>query len=190
MIIGSNTPSLLFPDLFLDNDRLIGVLPPLLLASKKTKTNSIAVLGTTATIKSHELDSYIHNNISKKCSVCKIDATELIDLVESAEFIHNKQYCIKIIKNKLSKLFEQRNVDVVTLSSTHLPFLLKIFHKVFPQILFLDPAMDVANQLIRNNFFKESTRSSLQIFSSKNPLKLQKNLEKMQVNKSVKFFEC
>ena len=80
IIIASNTPSILFSE-FLNGD-IIGVLPPVKLASKISKTKNIAILATSATIKSKELNLFIKKE-SISVNVKRIDASELIDLVES-----------------------------------------------------------------------------------------------------------
>jgi len=181
IVIGSNTPTLLFPDLFESDKTLIGVLPPLADAQKKTKTNSIAILATTATINDKHTDIYIQNNLSNRISVTKIDGTKLIDLVESAKFISNKEFCEKTINKILSTIFKEKKIDVVTLSSTHLPFLLSILQKLFPKIIFLDPAMQVATGLIKNKFFSPSKRNTLTIFTSGDTKTLEANLKKLKI---------
>lgn len=188
IIVGSNTPTLLFPDLFAD-DTVMGVLPPLMEAQRKTKTSSIAIMGTTATINSNHTSKYIKKNIPKNISVTKIDASKLIDLVESAKFLSNKQLCKKIILQTLSDVIVQKNIDVVTLSSTHLPFLLCYLEKLFPGVMFLDPAGEVANRLAENKSFRSSKKNSLQIFSSSNIFALEKTLRKLKIIHQVRFLD-
>lgn len=189
IIIGSNTPTLLFPDLFVNNKTIIGVSPPLTEAKKKTKTNSIGILGTTAIIQSKQLDQLIKKHTTKNILIHKIDATKLIDLVETGKFISNIPYCMDIIEKTLAKIFEQYNIDVVTLSSTHLPFLLSIFQKSFPQIAFLDPAMQVATSLKRNKSFTPSNKNTLQIFSSDDPKLFESTLKQIKIKNKVNFLE-
>lgn len=185
IVVGSNTPTLLFPDLFENNGAIVGVLPPLADAQKKTKTKSIAILGTRATIESRLTNRFIKNNLTKKIQVTKIDASELVDFVETGRFITNKQQCKIIIKKVLTRIIEEKQIDTITLSSTHLPFLLPIFNRIFPKITFLDPAMQVATCLTKNKFFTPSSKSSLQIFSSKNTSKLESNLKKLKITNKV-----
>jgi len=185
IIVGSNTPTLLFPALF-DNKTVMGVLPPLVKAQRITKTNSIGILGTTATINSNHASNYVKKNISKNISFTKIDASKMIDLVESAKFLSNKQLCKKIILQTLYDIIVQKNIDVVTLSSTHLPFLLCYLKKLFPSIVFLDPAGEVANRLVTNKLFRSSKKNSLQIFSSSNIFALEKTLRKLKIIHQVR----
>ncbi|NDB52222.1 MAG: glutamate racemase, partial [Nitrosopumilaceae archaeon] len=88
IVMASNTPSVLFPEYL--NSNVIGVLPPIKQAVKITKTNKIAILATTATIQSTEITKYIKNQV-RNIQVKKIDATELIGLVESGKFLTDKK---------------------------------------------------------------------------------------------------
>jgi glutamate racemase len=185
IVVGSNTPTLLFPDLFENDGAVMGVSPPLVLAQKQTSTNSIGILATAATIQSKQLNTYIKTQTKKNIQVTKIDATTLIDLVESGKFLTDKQQCMLEIKKTLKVILHKNNIDVVTLSSTHLSFLAKPLQTVFPQITFLDPAMHVATQLIKNIHFLKSKRNSLQIFSSGNIHSLQSKLAKMKIKNQV-----
>src|SRR3972149_3959008 len=129
IVVGSNTPSILLGGYKLS--KIIGVYPPLKEASKKTKTSSIAILSTQNVVKSKALDDLIRKNVSKKVKVLKINVSPLVELVESGKFIYQKQYCINKIKSLLLKPLEDNQVDVVTLSSTHLPFILPLLHQLF-----------------------------------------------------------
>ena len=145
IIVGSNTPSILLDGY--QSSKIIGVYPPLQEASKKTKSRTIAILTTHNVVSSKSLAKLIRNNISKKIKVLKIDASSLIDLVESGKFIYQKQYTENKIKTILLKQFLENQVDVVTLSSTHLPFLIPYLHKLFPKIQFLDPAESIVKKM-------------------------------------------
>jgi len=183
IVVGSNTPSILLGGY--KSSKIIGVYPPLKEASQKTKTYSIAILSTQNVVKSKALDELIRKNVSKKVNILKINASSLVELVESGKFIENKRFCKNIIKSLLEKKFLNNNIDVVTLSSTHLPFLLPILQESFPKISFLDPAENVVKKIMRKH--KSRGRESLKIFSSGNVSKFQKQLHKIGINNKVIF---
>jgi len=183
IVVGSNTPSILLGGY--KSSRIIGVYPPLREASQKTKTCSIAILSTQNVVKSKALDKLIRKNVPKKVNVLKINASPLIELVESGKFIENKRFCENKIKSLLEKKFLENNIDVVTLSSTHLPFLLPFLQQTFPKISFLDPAENVVKTIMKKN--KSRDRASLKIFSSGNVSKFQKQLHKIGINNRVIF---
>ena len=184
IVVGSNTPSLLLYKVFTSN--IIGVLPPLKEASKISKTKNIAILTTNSVIKSKELSCYIQKNqLAKKINVKKVNATPLVELVESGKFITNKKLCKKIIKKTLSDVLLQNSVDVITLSSTHLPFLKSLLHEQFPEIIFLDPSNDVAKKVQVLTSKKRSNKNSLRIFTSGNTQIFQNRLRKIGIKNKV-----
>ena len=187
IIVGSNTPSLLVGNL--DSSKVIGVYPPLKEASKKSKSSCIGILTTQNVVKSQRLNEYIRKKIPKKIKVLKINASPLVELVESGKFIKNKQYCKKKIFSLLEKQFEDTSVDVVTLSSTHLPFLRPFFHEIFPKIQFIDPSETLALKIRRTFNHKKSKYNKLSIFCSGKPRVFQSQLEKIGIKRKVKFMK-
>ena len=184
MVVGSNTPSLLLDKIFTTN--IIGVLPPLREASKISKTKNIAILATSSVTKSKELSSYIKKNqLSVKTNVIKVNASPLVELVESGKFITNKKFCRKIIRKTLNDVFLQNNIDTVTLSSTHLLFLRSMLETEFPRITFLDPAQEVANKVKKLTTKKRSKKNSLKIFTSGNKQTFQKQLRKIGIKNKI-----
>ncbi len=186
IVVGSNTPSILLEDLIKNGKGLIGVYPPLGRAYAITKTNSVALLVTHVVANSRSFDYFINkNSIAKKIKTIKIDSSELVDLVESGKFLHSEKFCIAKINRVLRNKLTGNNVDVVTLSSTHLPFLLPILKKLFPDIIFLDPADDVAVKIITHKSFVPTRRNRLDVFSTGNAAVFQKNLQKIGLRKLV-----
>jgi len=184
IVIGSNTPTLLLDKVFTTN--IIGVLPPLKEASKISKTKNIAILATNAVTKSKKLSSYIKkNHLSKNIRIKKVNASSLIKLVESGKFSTNKKFCQKVIKKTLYDVFLQNNIDVATLSSTHLPLLRSLLQLEFPGITFLDPAVEVANKVKNLTAKKRSSKNSLKIFTSGNKQIFQKQLRKIGIKNKV-----
>lgn len=184
LIIGSNTPSLLLKKIIKRN--IIGVLPPIKIAIKKTKSNTIAILATKSVIESNALKIFIKNNVPKKIKIIKINASPLVDLVESGKFISNRKFCKKIIEKNLLKSIKNNNVDVIMLSSTHLPFLLPILKQIFPRIIFLDPGDSVAKQVIKKLKIHKSKKNSIKIFTSGNARLFQKQLRQIGIKNTVK----
>ena len=180
IIMASNTPSILFSEYL--NSEVIGVLPPIKQAVKITKADKIAILATTATIQSKEITKYIKKQ-ARNVQVKKIDATELITLVESGKFLTDEKHCAKTIRKTLAK--QMNGIDVATLSSTHLPFLLPILKKEFPTVQFLDPADDVAKKISKK--FKKKSKNRLRIYTSGDPKILQEHLQRMRIKNKVSF---
>lgn len=186
IIIGSNTPSILLKEF--NSSKIIGVYPPLKEASKRTHS-SIAILATQNVVQSKKLDELIRKNTYKNVKVLKINASPLVDLVESGKFIKQKQFCRNKIKSLLKNTFENSQVDVVTLSSTHLPFLLPMLKQTFPKILFLDPAEEIANKIMKKYRPKKSGKSRLSIYSSGKTEFFQAQLSQIGIRRKVKYLK-
>lgn len=185
IVVGSNTPSLLLDKIIFTDNTVIGVFPPLSEAQQLTKTNSIAILATSTAVQSTALKAFIKKNSIKNVKILKIDSSDLVDLVESGKFINNKNFCTKKIISILQQNFINNNVDVATLSSTHLPFLLSLLQKIFPHVKFLDPADKIANQIVNHKSFYPSLRNTLRIFSSGDVDAFQTKLHHIGIKKNV-----
>ena len=181
IIIGSNTPSLLLD--ITKYTKVIGVFPPLKEACRKTKTRTIAILATKSVVKSKALQCYIKKNVPDKIKVIKLNASGLVNLVEAGMFMDKKESCKKTIKKILGPTL--KNTDTVTLSSTHLPFLLPTLKEIFPGVTFLDPADAVADQVVKLLKGKKSRRRTLKIFASGNIKAFQKRLGKIGIKNKV-----
>ena len=184
IVVGSNTPSLLVQ---IKKKNVIKVLPPIKMAAKVSVTGNIAILATHATIKSKKLSEFIKKNkLARRINIKKINASKLVQLVESVKFIDDKNLCERTINKVLSQEFSKYNIDVATLSSTHLPFLLSFFNKQFPTVNFLDPGQEIADK-VRKTVKKPSKRNSMKIFTSSKPEKFQKDLSKIGIKQKVTF---
>ena len=185
IVIGSNTPSLLVE---INKKNVVKVLPPIKMAAKISVTGNVAILTTLAAVKSKKLSEFIKKNrLPKYINIKKMNASRLVQLVESAKFIDNQNLCNTVVRKTLSEQFSKYNIDVATLSSTHLPFLLPFFKKQFPHVTFLDPAQEIANKVRKIIGKKSSKRNSMKIFTSSEPEKFQNHLWKMGIKKKVSF---
>ncbi|MDE1825968.1 MAG: aspartate/glutamate racemase family protein [Thaumarchaeota archaeon] len=182
IVIASNTPSLLLNPK--KQSKIMWIYPPLEDAVKKTNTKSIAILATKSVVESKELQNYIKKRIPKGIKVIKINASPLVELVESGKFALKKEFCKKKIRASLQTI-QKEGVDVATLSSTHLPFLLPMLKEIFPNVTFLDPADTVADKVATLLNHKRSSTHKLEIFASGNTTIFQKKLQKLGIKNKV-----
>ena len=183
IVIGSNTPSLLVE---INKKNIVKVLPPIKKAAKISKTGNIAILATLAVVRSRKLSEYVRKSkLPKHVNLRRIDATQLVRLVEEGKFLDNQKLCEKTIRKVLSKQFSKSNIDVAILSSTHLPFLLPFLKKQFPNITFVDPAKEIAQKIRKIVAKKPSKTNTMKIFTSSNPKKFQKYLLQIGIKKNV-----
>ena len=185
IVLGSNTPTLLFKNLIKKN--IIGVTPPLKKAEKISKTKNIGILATESVVNSKELLQFIKNEqLSQNTKIFKINASKLVNLVESGNFINNPKKCIDTIQKLLKTIIIKHQIDVITLSSTHLPFLKKYLQKEFPAVKFIDPGNDIA-KLVKKKIKTDLTKNKLCIYTSSNTKTFQKQLSKIDIHNKVNF---
>ncbi len=183
IVIGSNTPSLLVE---INKKNIVKVLPPIKKAAKISMTGNVAMLATLALIRSKKLSEYVRKSrLPKHVNLKRIDATQLVRLVEEGKFLDNRKLCEKTVRKVLSKPFLKSNVDVAILSSTHLPFLLQFLKKQFPNITFVDPAKEIAQKVRKIVAKKPSRTNTIKIFTSSDPKKFQKYLWEIGIKKNV-----
>ena len=164
VIVGSNTPSLLLPEIL--DDRTLGVHPPLSRAAGMTGTGNVAVLTTESVAAGPELRRYIEGcRLPEGISVLPVNCSPLIRLVESGGFVLDAPRCRREISRVLADRLGQGGIDTATLSSTHLPFLRGMMEAEFPDVRFLDPADDVAQQA-GARVGSAKTQGPLRIFAS------------------------
>ena len=185
-VMASNTPSLM---LQVSSRKVIDVKPPLKLAVKLSKSKHIGILGTKSAIRSRGLTEFIRESrISKSIKISKINGSDLVDLVESGKFLKNEKQSKKMIQKILSKLLSEKPIDVITLSSTHLPFLKSTLEDCFPHIHFIDPGDIAAQKIYKKIKTKQSKNNSLKIFTSGNVRIFENNLKRIGIRNKVSFF--
>ena len=182
IIVGSNTLSLTL-DSHTKNTLLI--LPPLIEAKKITKLNSIAILATKSIVKSNLLDEYIKKFEMDDTRITQINASPLVDLVEHGTFYSDPNLCKDLIRKLLISKLSKNSIDVVILSSTHLPFLLKFFKEIFPEVCFIDPSHLVAKKIKKKYFIHNKKKNSLQIFTSGDIAVLEKKLKNLGIKNKI-----
>ena len=185
IVLASNTPSLLLGNKIPKN--IIKVLPPLKKIANHSETNNVAILATQSVVNSTTINNYIKKNVSKKIKVFKINASPLVELVESGKYITKPKHTRQIIRKTLVKIFQTNKIDVATLSSTHLPFLLNFLRREFPEIVFLNPACDVAEKVAKNLKIT-SRKNKITIFTTGNPKNFQNNLIRIGIKNKVNYF--
>ena len=191
MIIASNTPTMVLDikDGYHGNMLVVGVRPPLAQAIKASQTGKIGVLGTASGIKSDGLLRMIKQHSLPQHTIYRINGSNLVDAVESGMFLSDALQCRALIRNILTPVICKYNIDVVTLSSTHLPFLSHILQAEHPDVRFIDPARHIA-QIIFETYKKEESdnTNSLKIYASGTSHILQNNLSQLGVNRVVRKF--
>ncbi len=150
IVIASNTPSIqVLDELTGVNTLLVGVFPPVEKAAQISKTKQVAILATKGAVESSEIDDFIkQKGLPPAVTVHKVNASPLVALIEPGTFQSDPESSKATIRSVIDPvLSEYPDIDVMTLSSTHLPFLYDYLVDLYPNITFLDPAEEVAAEV-------------------------------------------
>ena len=127
---------------------IFGIEPPLANACRISKEKKVAVLGVNSMVSSNEFLSFVEREKLYGCDVYGINASSLVELVENFSFINNREKTQVAVSNFINSLLDEHpRIDVITMSSTHLPWLEPYFKEAAPKIKFLDPADTLAEEV-------------------------------------------
>jgi len=137
-----------------------GVLEPTALAcAKATKTGSVAVLGTSATINSHSYKKLLEQ-ISPDIKVYEQDCPLFVPLVENG-FTDKDDIIVKSVVERYVSQFKNTDVDTVILGCTHYPLIKAAIGEVVGEnVKLIDSGRETAlytkKLLKENNLLSES----------------------------------
>lgn len=148
IVLASNAPSIMVLDELKNRFTVpvYGITPPVHEALAASRSGQVGIMGVQSMIESAELRQFVSSQTPE--NVALINASPMVELVESGAFLLEPEknavkvdaFCEKIAKN-------YPHIDVLTLSSTHLPWLRSFFEQARPDWQFLDPADNVVAAL-------------------------------------------
>ena len=191
IVMASNTPSVQVLEEVrrkITETPIIGVRLPLKEAVRLTKKKHIGIMATAGTINSKELESQIRREVPQHILVTKFNASSIIELVERGVHLENERRTFDAISRVLGEDVDDK-IDVMTLSSTHLPFVKSYLNALLPTVRFVDPAQMVAKDVKKLlNFYrmaKKSGSGKLQILVSDGKREFEKSIRAMGVRETV-----
>jgi glutamate racemase len=129
LVVACNTASTVALDLLRANLTIpvVGVVPAIKPASVRSRTHTIGLLATPATIKRTYVDELIQS-FASHCRVLRVGSSRLVELAE--EKARGKAIDIDAVAQEIHPLFETkqdqpRNIDTVVLGCTHFPLLVQ-----------------------------------------------------------------
>jgi glutamate racemase len=191
VVIASNTPSVQVLEEIRKEVQvpLIGVRPPLREAARLTKKKHIGIMATAGTIMSRELENQIRREVPQNILVTKFDASPVIELIERGVHLEDERRTFDTISRVLGDDNLDQKIDVITLSSTHLPFVKRYLNALLPTVRFVDPAQivsrDVRKFLSFYRMAKKSGSGKLQILVSDGKREFEKSVRALGVREPV-----
>jgi glutamate racemase len=183
VVVASNTPSVRVLDEVrrsITDISIIGVRPPLKEAARLTKKKHIGIMATEGMIRSREFENQIRREVPQHILVTKFNASPIIELIEHGVHLE--------ISRVLGDNIDEK-IDVITLSSTHLPFVKRYLNSLLPTVRFIDPAQIVAKDVRKFLAFyrmtKKSGRSNLRILVSDSKRGFEKSVRALGVREPI-----
>jgi glutamate racemase len=89
VILASMTPSIQVLDQVRTkvNSPIIGVMPPIRVATRLSKRKNIGIMATQRAIFSQELDTLLRKEVTKDVRITKFNASQIIELIENGLYI-------------------------------------------------------------------------------------------------------
>lgn len=191
IVVASNTPSVQVLEevkKMVTDVPVIGVRPPLKEAARMTKKKHIGIMATEGTIRSRELEIQIRREVPQHILVTKFNASPIIELIEHGVHLENERRTFDVISRVLGDNVDEK-MDVITLSSTHLPFVKTYLNALLPTVRFVDPAQTVAKDVRKFLKFyrmaKKSGTGKLQILVSDGKREFEKSVRAMGVREPI-----
>lgn len=153
-----------------------------------TKKKHIGIMATEGTIRSRELENQIRKEVPQHILITKFNASPIVELIEQGVHLENERRTFDVISRALGDDVDEK-IDVITLSSTHLPFVKSYLNALLPTVRFIDPAQIVARDVRKFlNFYrmaKKSGNGKLQILVSDGKREFEKSVRAMGVREPV-----
>lgn len=149
VIVTSNAPSVVIVNEIRNQCSVpvMGCLPPIEAGIRASKNNEIANLGVKLLLASPEFRFYIQH-VAPNSTVHLLNASELVHLVEEGSFVNQPEETKEKVKKYMDDLCAHYpNVDVCTLSSTHLTWIIDYFQEAAPNIKFINPVQQTIDEL-------------------------------------------
>lgn len=151
IVVASNVPSVTVLDQLKGcvPVPVVGVVPPLRKAVAEANGGHVAILGARSMIESAELRQFIHAHAGeRKEQVSSHNASSLIELVETGRFLTDPAGTAGSVQEFMRRIIALHpDLRAVTLSSTHLPWLLPFLKDAEPRLNFLDPIEQILDEI-------------------------------------------
>jgi glutamate racemase len=150
VVLASNAPSVMVLDALRAAVPIpvFGIFPPLREALVRSKSKQVAVLGVASLVNSEAMKAYVHQHAGSDSEVLLVNASALVDIVERFTFLSDPAATGHTVRQFINEIRRRApGLDVITMSSTHLPWLRRYFESAASDVLFLDPADSVLEQL-------------------------------------------
>lgn len=133
-------------------------------AVKSTKNKKIAVIGTTATVKSGAFEREIHN-LDSTIEVVSQDCPLFVPLVENGFVGEDDEITLMVCRKYLKKI-DESGADTVILGCTHYPIIAHLIAKVLPGRKLINTGEEAARKALDILGMPDGGTSTVQYYAS------------------------
>lgn len=189
LVVASITPSMqvLRECKLYTNIPVFGVYLNFADAIELSKTRFIALMATENTIHNEVLDDYMKPYIPTT-KIIRVNASPIIDLVESGQFLDDDKKVKEVIKNNTASIQSNPKTDVIILGSTHLPLIKEHIASIYPKMQFVNPAISAVEQVktyLQNQDLAAEGNGSMKILVSKNKQQFEKIARALGIKEGI-----
>ncbi|MFC9437674.1 glutamate racemase [Nocardia sp. NPDC057030] len=147
ILLASNAPSVTILDELRSPVPIFGVRPPV--REALAVAGEVAVLGVRSLVESAELAGFLRAEADSAITrVHAVNASALVELVESGDFLFRREHTSAVVAEFLDTLLTAHpGIAAITLSSTHLPWLRDYFERARPELRLFDPIDGVVDRI-------------------------------------------
>ena len=148
---------------------VVGTVPAIKPAAEMSKSRTIGVLGTEATVRQPYVDN-LAREFAADCTIVRHGSGELVSLAE--EKLAGKQVAPDAVSAAVRPLAEAEGLDTVVLACTHFPLLADELAKALPGVAFVDGGAGIARRiawLTREQSWPAAATPGIAVFTGGRP---------------------
>ena len=126
---------------------IVGTVPAIKPAAEISKTRTIGVLGTEATVRQPYVDD-LAARFAADCTIIRHGSPELVELAEAK--LAGEPVTIEAVKAATQPMFDAAGgdeIDTVVLACTHFPLLEDELHAAYPEVEYVDGGTGIARRI-------------------------------------------
>lgn len=188
--VACNTISSIVELFSMDYDiKIIGIINPVIdTVSKSTDKDAVGLIATCFTVNTQCYNKALLS-VNSKIKIISKGSENLAKIVDSFDYKPEDLKCI--VKDHITPIITKENVDTIILGCTHYPIIMDIFKECYPNINFINPALQQCAELKQNlsekNMLNNNrTNGVFQIYTTGDSKKYEKGVNLLELKKPDK----
>lgn len=160
---------------------IVGTVPAIKPAAEISRTRTIGVLGTEATVRQPYVDD-LAERFAADCMIIRHGSPTLVELAEAK--LAGRPVTVEDVRRAARPMFEAPGgnaIDTVVLACTHFPLLEKELREAFPGVGYVDGGTGIARRiahLTQDQAWPDTPLAGIAVFTGGHPLSLESALKR------------